>query len=326
MDKTLSIIIPVYNMEDYLNQCLESVTLPEMCKEYEVLIVNDGSNDKSLTIAKEYENMFPEIFSVIDKENGGYGSCFNAGIKKASGKYLRMLDSDDLFEKDEFGRYLKTLIEHDEDLILNAVIELDDISGEKKVSASNLPFQFRGVLEGLDSEDLYAMFIHNCCVKKRLIEDCRCPEHILYTDTVILFHILASFQSAYSSGFVLYCYRINRMGQSAAKDVSLSHYHDYGSVLCGLLDEYPRLDAFQNCKHLVMKKIEMLFYLSISGLLVTQNKDTQYEYRQLIIEMKDYLRKNKIALKELNGVVVRTSLLLGRHGYYILRQLCKNKV
>ena len=326
MDKTLSIIIPVYNMEGYLNQCLESVTIPEMCKDYEVLIVNDGSNDKSLVIAKEYENTFPEIFIVIDKENGGYGSCFNAGIKEASGKYLKMLDSDDMFEKDEFSRYLKMLGERDEDLILNAVIELDDISKIKRTNPSNLPFQFRGALENLDAEELHAMFIHNCCVKKRLIEDCRCPEHILYTDTVILFHILASFHSVFSSGFVLYCYRTNRIGQSADKDVSLSHYHDYISVLCGLIKEYPRIVVFQNCRHLVMNKIEMLFYLSICGLLSTQNTDNQYVYRQFIIAIKEYLRENKIAIKSFNGALVRMSLLFGGPGYAILKFFLKNKM
>ncbi len=92
--KKLSIIIPVYNVENYLAKCLDSVIYPDL-KGYEVIAVNDGSTDSSSNIAREYEKKYPEIIKVIDKENGGLGSARNAGLEVSQGEYVQFLDSDD---------------------------------------------------------------------------------------------------------------------------------------------------------------------------------------------------------------------------------------
>ena len=88
MSKLLTIVIPTYNMEAYLNRCLDSLLVSdEQMKLLEVLVINDGSKDNSSAIAHEYEAKYPNTFRVIDKENGGHGSTINAGIKKARGKW-----------------------------------------------------------------------------------------------------------------------------------------------------------------------------------------------------------------------------------------------
>ncbi len=92
--KKLSIIIPVYDVENYLAKCLDSVIYPDL-KGYEVIAVNDGSTDSSSKIAREYEKKYPEIIKVIDKENGGLGSARNAGLEVSQGEYVQFLDSDD---------------------------------------------------------------------------------------------------------------------------------------------------------------------------------------------------------------------------------------
>mgnify|MGYP002624493917 CR=1 FL=1 len=93
MNKTLTIVVPTYNMDRYLERCLDSLILPEMLMErLEVLVVNDGSKDKSSEIAHSYEKKYPQTFRVIDKENGNYGSCVNRGLKEATGKYIKNLD------------------------------------------------------------------------------------------------------------------------------------------------------------------------------------------------------------------------------------------
>ena len=95
--RILSLIVPVYNMESYLRQCLESVLFPGLVGKYEVLIVNDGSTDSSLVIAKEFESALPQVFRVIDKPNGGYGHTINRGISEARGTYVGIVESDDFF-------------------------------------------------------------------------------------------------------------------------------------------------------------------------------------------------------------------------------------
>ena len=86
-NKNLTIIIPTYNMQEYLQKCLSSLIVKKGLETLEVLVVNDGSKDNSSIIAHEFEAKYPGVFRVIDKENGNYGSCINRGLKEATGKY-----------------------------------------------------------------------------------------------------------------------------------------------------------------------------------------------------------------------------------------------
>ena len=90
----LSVIIPVYNVEDYLAKCLDSVLLPGEPM-YEIIVVDDGSTDSSPRIADEYQRRFPELIRVIHTENMGLGSARNNGMAAANGDFFYFLDSDD---------------------------------------------------------------------------------------------------------------------------------------------------------------------------------------------------------------------------------------
>ena len=89
----ISIIIPVYNVESYLNQCLESLK-HQTLKDFEVILVNDGSTDNSLSICKEYSSLLPNC-QIIEQKNQGVSVARNTGIQNASGNYFYFMDSDD---------------------------------------------------------------------------------------------------------------------------------------------------------------------------------------------------------------------------------------
>ncbi len=97
-----SIIIPVYNVENYIDRCLKSVS-EQTYKDYEVIIINDGSTDKSIDIAKKYP------YKIISQKNQGLSAARNRGIKEAKGEYLLFLDSDDYWEKDLLKELAKNL-------------------------------------------------------------------------------------------------------------------------------------------------------------------------------------------------------------------------
>ena len=80
MDKILTIVIPVFKTEQYLRKCLDSLIVENIADRIEVIIIIDGSPDNSISIAREYVELFPETFRLIDKENGGHGSCCNVGL------------------------------------------------------------------------------------------------------------------------------------------------------------------------------------------------------------------------------------------------------
>lgn len=98
MEIVFSVIVPVYNVEDFLPRCLDSI-LKQGCKKYEIIMVDDGSTDSSGRICDEYVERFPQC-RVIHKENGGLASARNAGMKEAQGKYIVFVDSDDYLEKE----------------------------------------------------------------------------------------------------------------------------------------------------------------------------------------------------------------------------------
>jgi glycosyltransferase involved in cell wall biosynthesis len=116
MERLLTVVVPVYKVEKYINKCLDSLIVPEeQMKKLEVICVNDGTPDNSAVMAKEYENKYPETFKVIDKENGGHGSAWNKGVELATGKYLRFLDSDDWLTN--LSDFMQRLEKFDVDLV-----------------------------------------------------------------------------------------------------------------------------------------------------------------------------------------------------------------
>ena len=101
----LSIVIPVYNCENYINRCIDSI-LNQTYKDYELILVNDGSKDNSLKIIREYEKKY-DFIHVIDQKNSGPAIARNTGLKNANSPYIMFIDSDDYIDKDYVSSYMK---------------------------------------------------------------------------------------------------------------------------------------------------------------------------------------------------------------------------
>lgn len=136
-NKILTVIVPSYNMEAYLPKCLGSLIIDdkELLRKLEVIVVNDGSKDRTSEIAHEFEANYPGVFRVIDKKNGHYGSCINVGLAAAAGTFIKVLDADDWFKTGNFAEFLK-LVESEcvvddngTDLILSDWEEFNSFEG-----------------------------------------------------------------------------------------------------------------------------------------------------------------------------------------------------
>ncbi len=102
----LSIIVPIYNVEDYLEECLKSLYNIKNIK-LEIILVNDGSKDNSFKIMKKFKETHPEKTVLINKKNGGLSSARNAGMEAAVGEYITFIDSDDFVDSDKFEKFFK---------------------------------------------------------------------------------------------------------------------------------------------------------------------------------------------------------------------------
>lgn len=118
-DIKVSIIVPVYNTEIYLKECLESL-VNQSLKNIEIIIVNDGSTDKSSLIINEYSKKYKNII-VINTNNVGVGAARNLGIKKASGEYIAFVDSDDFIEKEMYEVLYKIANNTDSDIVISGI-------------------------------------------------------------------------------------------------------------------------------------------------------------------------------------------------------------
>lgn len=116
MDKKVSIIIPVYNVEKYLSRCIESI-IKNTYKNIEIILVNDGSKDKSQEIINDYKEKYGDIIKAKKQENKGPAEARNVGIEMASGEYIMFIDSDDFIKEDYIENYVKTLKEDDYELV-----------------------------------------------------------------------------------------------------------------------------------------------------------------------------------------------------------------
>ena len=106
MSKIISFIIPSYNVEEYLTKALDSFLVPELETQIEVIVVDDGSYDQTAVIAQSYLERFPNIFRLLQKENGGHGSAINEGSRIAAGKFIKIVDADDWVVTENLGNFI----------------------------------------------------------------------------------------------------------------------------------------------------------------------------------------------------------------------------
>lgn len=117
MQPKVSVIIPVYNIEKYLGQCLESVC-NQTLKEIQVIAVDDGSTDGSAAICKDFAARYPGILEYYHKENGGSASARNLGLEHARGEYIGFIDSDDWVEPDMYEKMYRCAVDHNADMVM----------------------------------------------------------------------------------------------------------------------------------------------------------------------------------------------------------------
>lgn len=213
MNPAVSVIVPVYNVQDYLDECLaslESQTLADI----EVIMVNDGSTDASSEVMDRYVARNPGRFFRYDKENGGLGDARNYGIDRAKGSYLAFIDSDDFVDSDMMERMYAAVQKHNCDIVQGGMIIFDN--NEDYQAVEPMPFDDEGIISQQDLMlNATRPVVVSACTKlyrKSLFGSLRFP-NIWYEDlglTPILFsHLEACF---YYLPQPFYHYRWGRPG------------------------------------------------------------------------------------------------------------------
>ena len=130
----VSVIVPVYNVEKFIDKCLNSI-VNQTLKEIEIIVVNDGSPDNSQKIIDKYVKKYPDKIKSYIKENGGQGSARNYGLKKATGEYIGYVDSDDFVEKDMYKKLYNKAKENNYDIVVCGNYNVSEDYQNKNIDA-----------------------------------------------------------------------------------------------------------------------------------------------------------------------------------------------
>lgn len=242
MNKLISFCIPSYNMENYLANCLDS--LLSATDDVEVLVIDDGSKDKTLSIAEEYEKKYPNLFKAIHEENRGHGGAINNALSIASGTYFKVLDADDWCDKEALNQLLTYLHNGNRpDLVLMNYTYWQDGKTITKVIHFNgyLPTDKVVPISTIKRFKITDYItLHSAIFKTSIIKACgvQLPEHCFYEDNYFVYSPLPYVKTVSYLPYSLYQYRIGRSGQSVEIGNMIKHWSDL--VRCG----YLAFDAF----------------------------------------------------------------------------------
>ncbi len=319
--KYISFAIPCYNSEAYMAQAIESI-LPGG-EDVEILIVNDGSKDRTAEIGKEYEEKYPGIVKLINKENGGHGDAVNAGLSHASGKYFKVVDSDDWVDRISLMKILNVLKNFEEEeqevdmLIANYVYEKVGMEHKKVIRYDNVLPENQILKWDEIGQFRIGQYIlmHSVIYRTDMLKLCQLtlPKHTFYVDNIYVYYPLPHVRTLYYMNVDFYRYFIGREDQSVNEKVMISRIDQQIFVTKTMIDMY-ELRRIQSKK----PRKYMLNYLAImmtvsSILCIRSKKKENLEKKKELwqyLKQKDYGAFMKIRY----GILGQTMNLPGRSG------------
>lgn len=280
-DPVLTLVVPAYNLEKYLEKCLFSLLDHENAALTEILVVNDGSTDRTAEVVHEYERISGGIVRLIDKENGGHGSTINVGIEQARGTYFRIIDGDDFVDSGELAGFIDSLAGESADIVLTRsayeyttapllanVIEYDMID-------SGVLYRFDDMNSGELSWSINGPLLSTSTFRTETIRRAgfQLSEKRPYVDQEFNAFSVKHVETVRRRDFDIYRYHIGREGQTVSPDFWKKRYPDHEYVIFNILETMDRMGDYSQEKRTYVNKF------IISGLVNSQ----LYMYDQLCL-------------------------------------------
>ncbi len=321
--KLLSFAVPCYNSEAYMEKCIESL-LPGG-KDVEILIVDDGSSDRTAEIADAYAAQYPDIIQAIHQPNGGHGAAVNTGLKHASGVYFKVVDSDDWLDRDSYLRVLKrlrTLIKLNTlpDMFLanyvyekegskhKAVMRQKGFPKEKMFSWDDVGHLFKG----------HYILMHSVIYRTQMLHDCglQLPEHTFYVDNIYVYKPLPYVKNMYYMDVDLYRYYIGREDQSVNEQTMIRRIDQQIRVNKIMFTDVNLLAVKdRKCRRYMFNYLEIVTTITVTLAILSGTKENLHKRDELWEYMKQTDRQlyNKLH----HSVISRYMNLPGRPGRFL---------
>lgn len=322
MEKVITITIPSYNVENFLENTLDSFVIDRVLQDIEVLVVDDGSKDRTAEIAQQYAEKYPDTFRVISKENGGHGSTINVGIREACGKYFKVVDGDDWVDAEGFVTLVNALKSCDSDFVFTNYYEYyEDIAKTKPITfdfiGPNREYAFAEVCE----KNLLPM--HALVIKTSILKDnhIRLDEKCFYVDVEYVLFPVPYVKTVTFFDCYVYMYRLALDTQSVSIKGFQKHKDDHTRVCLHLL-EFAR--EYKNQSDAVPQYVN---YIETRVAEIVRTQSTIYssfpwDDKAVIAEFKDFDAKVKAANPDVyvrSGKISKKLMLLRKTNFKFYR-------
>ena len=287
MNKLISVIIPVFNVEKYLERCIKSI-INQTYKNLEILLINDGSTDKSIEICNRYLEIDNRIV-LLNKENGGLSSARNLGIDKAKGEYISFVDSDDFIHELMYETLVSNLEKNDCDIsIIESldVIEDKDFIFELKNNNNSIVYsKEESIANYLDGKFIPAW---GKLYRKELFESIRFPIGILNEDEAIMIRVFDSCtRNIVYQDIKLYFYLKRKSGSITSTKKNLKNNIDW------INNSYANLVYISSNHANLLSKAKARYYTSIVAMLIRLVDLDSVEFNDEMKRYNDLLKINK---------------------------------
>lgn len=304
-----------------MRKCVDSLLVGG--KEVEIIIVNDGSMDKTPEIAEEYAKKYPDIVKVIHQENGGHGEAVNTGIRNATGLFFKVVDSDDCVTESAYKKILEVIEETTragttlDMLISNFVYDKQGVK-RKKVMKYTTALPENRIFTWNDVKHFHKgqyMLMHSVIYRTQILRECNLelPKHTFYVDNIFVFNPLPYVKNMYYLNVNFYRYYIGREDQSVNEEVMIRRI-DQQVKVNKLMIDYMDLSKLTNRKlrNYMISYLDIIMTVS-SIMLIKSGTDENFEKKQ---ELWAYLKKHdrRLYWKIRSGILGRYMNLPGKGG------------
>lgn len=328
--KLLSIIVPAYNVANYIEECLGSLTEEESINDaLDIIVINDGSTDNTLDLIKPFEKKYSNCLRLIDKENAGHGSGINRGILEAKGKYLKVLDSDDWVISENLKKLVKYIetTKEEPDIIINDYEQIWENDNTKALhSLTNI---IPGKIQGLVflNKSGYRFTIHSLTIKTELYQNNvkqKIDEKTSYDDVQYVLYPVPYISQFVYLDFVVYQYRMGGSTQSVnfenmqknrnkLRNILINAWEYYSSTQREMNSDQQRY-YLQDMGYSVGDYLNLLFTIDDVGLAKTEFvkfvKETHFPTK--------HIKNNKARI-----VIYTKGLLFGQVSRWYRRKMTK---
>jgi len=283
--KTLTFVVPCYNSQDYMHRCIDS--LLSGGNDVEIIIVNDGSSDKTQAIAEEYQREYSGIVRAVNQQNKGHGGAVNAGIREASGIYIKIVDSDDWVDTEAYLKILDALKGFSEkdiqvDMLISNFVYEKEGKRHKKIMryTGTLPENevFSWEQAGKFRKGQYIL-MHSVIYRTQMLrESGLClPEHTFYVDNLYAFVPLPYVKTLYYLNEDFYRYYIGRADQSVNESIMIKRIDQQLKVNRLMLESFnPERITNKSLRRYMLNYLEIITIVS-SVLLIRSGTEEDLE-------------------------------------------------